>query len=693
MKKYIAVITALIMLLGCFAFVSCKEEAAIVVLHPDNGENTKIIKYYPNTQLPTDYVKYGYTFGGWYYDEGCTDPFNPADELSGCIHLYAKWNDGSSDGNDDPNKPNAHTHNFGDSYFAFVKCSVDGCNVMGRNTGSGEFRSNFKFTFTQADAAALEALDTELLGDVNGGTVNVDSIIYKFSGYDAKYPDLEYQYQVATVLNSVYSDAERQDDVELVDNCYNSYIKNYYLLLGAIDGSKYKTEFFRDWSDAEYAEAIEMYNAYSSSGDNLQTKANECALAYNEVLDALGGRPSSAQLQRLYAAYGEFVKANNAVAAQYGDKYSDFMEYSYANEYNREYRPSDVSAMRALVKQYIAPALINVYRAYTSFQGFSTQNNMEYYQGLCTDSLFTIDNSNASRVNSATNRINDYFEYLNNNVSGDGAINYGAAVNDLFRTGNYFTGKEAGAYTYWIPNKNKSIVFFGDNYDEEYGSYDYSTAFTFVHEFGHYYNGVFNGNLSLSMDHDETQSQGNEMLFLAYLKKHVPAGISDGYGILECEQLFNILCSIVQSAIVDEFEQAVYSDAYGSGRYLNGIAPNNYGDLYEEILASYGDEMADILGTDYWYYVVVDSPAYYISYAMSALPSLEIFVNAQRYGLDSARNSYFKLYDFSRNVTAADTDRDGEVTYGEALVYAGLSNPFSASLYTVIRDYFNNYSL
>ena len=137
MKKYIAVITALIMLLGCFAFVSCKEEAAIVVLHPDNGENTKIIKYYPNTQLPTDYVKYGYTFGGWYYDEGCTDPFNPADELSGCIHLYAKWNDGSSDGNDDPNKPNAHTHNFGDSYFAFVKCSVDGCNVMGRNTGRG----------------------------------------------------------------------------------------------------------------------------------------------------------------------------------------------------------------------------------------------------------------------------------------------------------------------------------------------------------------------------------------------------------------------------------------------------------------------------------------------------------------------------------------------------------------------------
>ena len=61
MKKSISVLTALIMLLGCLTFVSCKEEAAIVVLHPDNGESTKIIKYYPNTQLPTDYVKYGYT--------------------------------------------------------------------------------------------------------------------------------------------------------------------------------------------------------------------------------------------------------------------------------------------------------------------------------------------------------------------------------------------------------------------------------------------------------------------------------------------------------------------------------------------------------------------------------------------------------------------------------------------------------
>lgn len=693
MKKSISLIMAIVMILCCLTLASCKEEAAIIVLHPDNGESSRIIHYYSDTKLPTDYVKAGYTFGGWYYDEDCTEPFNPEDELSGRVHLYAKWNDSSSDNNNDHDKPAAHTHNFGDSYFAFVKCSVEGCNVMGRNTSDGEFKNSFQFTFTQADAAELDSLYNSLLNDVNGGTVTAETVKSKFRDYDGEYTDLEYQYQAATVLNSVYADDVWGAKLDLIDASYNSYIQNYYLILGAIDNSRYKTAFFSDWSQSEYDEAMEAYQAYSSSGDNLQTAANNRASEYNDILQGLGSRPTSSQLQRLYSAYGEFVKANNAIAAQYGNKYANFMEYSYANDYNREYTPSQVSSMRALVKQYIAPALINVYRVYNSFEGFSTQQDMDYYRGLCYNSLFTIDTDNANATYAAVNRISDYFKYLNNNVSGKDGINYYSAVNELFKTGNYFTGKEEGAYTYWIPNKELSIVFFGDNCDQEYDVYDYSTAFTFVHEFGHYYNGVYNGSLPLSMDHDETQSQGNEMLFLAYLKQNLPSGVTDGYGILECDQLFNILCTIVQSTIVDEFEQAVYSNTYGSGQYSGGIDPSKYGDLYEEILASYGEGMADILGTDYWQYVVVDSPAYYISYAMSALPSLEIFVKAQQGGLNSARDSYFKLYTFSRNQASADTNGDGTVTYREALNYAGLGSPFSASLYTAISEYFADYSL
>ena len=693
MKKSISLIMAIVMILCCLTLASCKEEAVIIVLHPDNGESSRIIHYYSDTKLPTDYVKAGYTFGGWYYDENCTDPFNPADELSGRVHLYAKWNDSSSDNNNDHDKPAAHTHNFGDSYFAFVKCSVEGCNVMGRNTSDGEFKNSFQFTFTQVDAAELDSMYTSLLNYVNGGTVTAETVKSKFRDYDGEYTDLEYQYQVATVLNSVYADDAWGAKLDLIDASYNSYIQNYYLILGAIDGSRYKTAFFSDWSQSEYDEAMEAYQAYSSSGDNLQTAANNRASEYNDILQGLGSRPTSSQLQRLYSAYGEFVKANNAIAAQYGNKYANFMEYSYANDYNREYTPSQVSSMRALVKQYIAPALINVYQVYNSFEGFSTQQDMDYYRGLCYNSLFTIDADNANATYAAVNRISDYFQYLNNNVSGKDGINYYSAVNELFKTGNYFTGKEEGAYTYWIPNKELSIVFFGDNCDQEYDVYDYSTAFTFVHEFGHYYNGVYNGSLPLSMDHDETQSQGNEMLFLAYLKQNLPSGVTDGYGILECDQLFNILCTIVQSTIVDEFEQAVYSNTYGSGQYSGGIDPSKYGDLYEEILASYGEGMADILGTDYWQYVVVDSPAYYISYAMSALPSLEIFVKAQQGGLNSARDSYFKLYTFSRNQASADTNGDGTVTYREALNYAGLGSPFSASLYTAISEYFADYSL
>lgn len=686
MKKFLALTLAFIMVFACVLFAACMDNFALVVLHPNNGDSVRIIHYYSGKELPDDYRKEGYDFDGWYYDEAFFRPFKSTDEISGRVDLYAKWKVSG-------NKPGEHTHDFGDNYFMFVECSVEGCDVMGRTIGDDAFKQEFVYDYTDAKQAELDAFYNGIVESVTNGDVSVDTVISQFNEYDSQFTYIEYQYQVSTVLCSVNYDDEWIDIADKMEENYNAYIQNYYLLLGLIDGSKYKNEFFAEWSKEEYDYAIEMANMYSASDDNLQTEANKIASQYNSLLNAYSNNPTDASLQKLYQAYGEFVAANNNIAAQYGSKYSDFMDYSYEKDYNREYTPSEVASMRQYVKQYISPLLTKVYNAYSRFNGFTNYDNLDYYAGLAADSLFTIDTEYAARTYTATNRIGDYFKFLNNNVTGAGEINYYKYANKLFKDGNYFSGSEEGAYTYWIVDKNQSVLFFGDNYDDDYGSYDYSTAFTFVHEFGHYYNGIFNGNISLSMDHDETQSQGNEMLFLAWLNENKPANISDGYKILECEQLFNILCSIVQSTIVDEFEQAVYSNSYGEGAYKNGISPSDYGKVYSAILDSYGTGISAILGTEYWMYVAVSSPAYYISYAMSALPSLELFVKAQKDGLTAARSSYFKLYDFSRNTNVADADGDGNVTYREALAYAGLDNPFSQTLYTTINNYLKNYSI
>ena len=40
---------------------------------------------------PADPAEAGYTFGGWYLDAGCTQPFDFAAPITGDLTLFAKW--------------------------------------------------------------------------------------------------------------------------------------------------------------------------------------------------------------------------------------------------------------------------------------------------------------------------------------------------------------------------------------------------------------------------------------------------------------------------------------------------------------------------------------------------------------------------------------------------------------------------
>ena len=104
--------------------------------------------------------------------------------------------------------------------------------------------------------------------------------------------------------------------------------------------------------------------------------------------------------------------------------------------------------------------------------------------------------------------------------------------------------------------------------------------------------------------------------------------------------------------------------------------------------------MTTYFNENYWAYVVFDQAGYYISYAMSALPSLEIYAKAANEGLEAARESYIKLFTFSDNEAFMDVDQYGDpfikndVTYQQILNWAGLKGPFEAELYQTIRQAF-----
>ena len=747
MKKFTAILLALVMILTCVAAVACKSSVKAYLENYD-GIKTKTVIYNPDEPLPTP-EREGYIFGGWYTDKELTTPFVDGTKMTESFHVYAKWTaKQQGDEKDDivitfiycdgvtPNKTAtttqgmpfssvlstgetvtrpgyrfdgwwtaetggvqmlsttvltqsipvyAHwtyvgsgethtTHDFGNSYFMYVKCS--GCDVYGRNEASKKYITVSDYTL-EARMSTITGHYNSLVANINSGN-NQNQFDTLWDQYYDDVDEVVEQYEIIYLLSDI--------DTSLIDKCYDAgdyydlTIARFYGLYELIYNSNYRSYFYNGWSSEDIQEARDlaaMYNDSSSDSSELRSIMTE----YNDLLEDIGdGYAASKQISSINSLYKRLVTANNAVAASAG--YTDnknYMDYAYENIYYREYAPSEVATMRNYVKSVIAPIFVEIAEEYENFNSRSLNTaNSNYYKGLT--QLAIVDTvsssvSNAGTVRDTVNYIGSYYSYLSE-VSG---IDFIGEANKLYQNGNYFTGDGEGAYTTMI--KNKPIVYFQTE--------SYSNAFTFVHEFGHYYDFVHNGSLTASMDHSETQSQGDEMLFLAWLASNKPAGITGGYTAVELNQLFDFLSIIVLATAVDELEQAAYAGTY------NGASITDYNATFTQILSTYAGA-DDYLNTDYWFYVVFDNAAYYISYAMSALPALEIFAKAGNDGLNAARESYLKLFTYSSNSSFLGSDGYGgkavTATYETILNWAGLYGPFQSQLYTTIQTYFNSRS-
>ena len=817
MKRFTAILLAVVLVFTCLATVACKDKTVVkVFLHYQDGKTqTQIEMYNDSFKLPMP-TREGYTFGGWYLDEACTagKEFAAGTPMEANFHLYAKWttatkqkytvtfvfNDNATNNKQIvveegktvsfPQTPNregytfvgwfesqqggvqwaqnnpvtkdttlyarwqetttteAHTHDFGNSYFLFVQCSVKGCNIYGRAESTNYYENVFVYNFNETKRDEIDSCYDELENYIEQASQS------NYSNFKAKYDDYEdyidyvvEQYQYAYVFYCAYDDESYATAYNLVSEYYNIIFANYYGLYAEIyETEAYKDLFFAGWTEEDIKEALYLASAYSGGSEN-QNKADRIASDYEAVMGELDElyeqyyygqidedeyNMQAAALQvKMFDLYTQFVEANNKIAQD--AEYDNYMDYAYANVYGREYKPSDVTAMQNYVRTHIGPIIAKVADAYNkmivsdeetgeSYVNFATDASESFYYGLAYDSVF----ENAQQtyeefydaygwyleavyeyskeelvaywkaVNDeilmANEYLGNYFKYMTSSTAGSKGINFFNHAAQLFERGNYFVGSYEAAYTYYIGAQDLSILYFGGE--------DYTTAFTFVHEFGHYYNGIYNGGMNLSMDHDETQSQGNEMMFLAWLYEQTKgnSSLTSGFNFLEIEQLFNILSTIIMSTAVDEFEQAAYSQSY-KGEALPTITATidgtekevvDYQTLYDTILKTYWSDVAEYLNTEYWSYVVVDSAGYYISYAMSALPSLEIYVTARQQGLDTARDSYFKLFTFSENETLVDANGDGECTYEEILNWCGLKGPFQPELYSTITSYFSS---
>ena len=161
----------------------------------------------------------------------------------------------------------------------------------------------------------------------------------------------------------------------------------------------------------------------------------------------------------------------------------------------------------------------------------------------------------------------------------------------------------------------------------------------------------------MSLDVAEICSQANELLFLPYFHRYNKL---DTYNGIVKYQMIDALDSLVNGCLYDEFQQYVFSHDISTVEELN--------EAFCTSSRSYG------IGDDYYFvdlgYVWVDvmhsfeAPMYYISYATSIVPSLEIM----EISLED-REEAIRIYnDVVRS--------DPELSFSETLEEVGLGSPF-----------------
>ena len=598
------------------------------------------------------------------------------------------------------------TYNGEPDYFKMIECQDEDCHEVSRRESEREFDNVFTFTYDAARQAQIDEHVATLNDILNPESANFvgaydeaqhawakPSALYDENKeferdyYDVFYADLSYltdQYQAGYVFYCMYDNEEWNAKYESVSNARTDAISTYYALYRKVYNTKYRNFFFSEedgWTEEDIEKALIMSDSYGSDEyTELNSGISKIEVDFRALDDNVVEDLTGSNKMIVPNMYKEYVDLKNQIATLSG--YENYVEYAYENEYDRDYTPADVATLREFAKQYMVPIFNRIFKNYKIVANYRLNTSKEYdlYYALFLNSV--LESKDTSDI------VGNYLKQMKIE-NAKKPLDYYKNASDLFKTGNYYSGKYEGAFNYYIASQQKSVLYFGPG--------EYSNSFTFLHEFGHYNNSCYNGGTSLSFDLDETHSQGNEMLYLAYLQSFViPEEYDNLRMITKYDQLFNIAVISMLAMAVDEFEQAVYTNTYTGTMYEDGITADEYDSLFGDILKVYGID--EILNKAYWRHVVIESPCYYISYSTSAMASMQLYAMAMNEiketgDMTATREKYYKLITFTDDENNAHTDFVGDtvvdIGFGDTLKYAGLYSPFEEDFYIFLKSFFN----
>lgn len=373
---------------------------------------------------------------------------------------------------------------------------------------------------------------------------------------------------------------------------------------------------------------IRAFRQYDDAGSDeiSELTSQEDRLVQQYYTLTAGDAPDTDAIAALYV---QLVGVRRQIAAAHG--YSSYADYAYENLYARNYTPQDAEKLWEAARRCFVP----VSDAHSDAT-YSRLSKLYYSAAIDTgeDAIFQ---SMAEVLPQISDRLVEPFEYLQ--------------AYHLYDVGASSTKMNAG-YTTYLYAYGEPFIF-----NNPTGSFfDYTTLY---HEFGHFVSMYRHGSdLRFGVsDNDlcELQSQGMEALFLPYYEQifgsqYGPA-IRDGVTI-------NLLYSVIEGAMYDEFQQKVYAEPQLTAARVQ--------EIFDQTAAEYGRDQTEGYETE-WMSIPhnFDEPFYYISYAASAIPALELYGMPQ----DAAVTAYLQI-----------SDSDPEQYYfSEALQNAELSDVFDTA--------------
>lgn len=412
------------------------------------------------------------------------------------------------------------------------------------------------------------------------------------------------QHRIATIY--YYSDGTNQKYVDNYLYATEALMAIRDLYIGGLRKIYYESpmgeELFAEFSEDE----LKLITGHTEEATQLEL-ANEQLVVEQQALDNDGLRQHGGRL------LASLMNNNQQIGALNG--YENYYAYAHDLVYTRDYSNIDLIEFRSSVATYLPSYFMTAKADYeTALANLNEQEKAEFNNFL----MSYVNNPNS-------NYFVDYANSAPNNMKK-------TLLNAINKNHMYFADEKGleGAFTTQMLMYDHSYCYFSQGYNDD---------MTIAHELGHYYGTTYQD--MGAMDLMETQSQGNELLFLHYLKQNATAENQKFVDLLEKQQLYTFARIILMATIVDDFEYNVYNSPASA---LNDAYFDN---VLENVCVKYGgidfvnENIVDI--ALYVRKVCMGSPCYYISYAVSAVAAMNIYAIAENSNTVAGFEAYTTL--------------------------------------------------